>query len=288
MSSARRTSADPAKSLRRAVARLNAKRRVLRGRARRLRWDLRVAIRRALGVAPPDPLGKVMFAFARARPGAFVVQIGAHDATQLDPIRRYITTRGWRGILVEPIPDVFERLKQTYAGTPGLVFENVAIAEMTGTMELHYIPTDHGLHQWYDALASFSRDVLLSHKELIPDIEDRVASMEVPTLTFNDLCERHGVQQVDVVQIDTEGYDLEVLKLIDLGRYRPAIVQFEELHLDADARQEARSLLARHGYESAGNEMDCLALAPRLLHAKESRVLATWKAAVAELKAKRS
>ena len=44
-----------------------------------------------------------------------------------------------------------------------------------------------------------------------------------------------------VVQIDTEGYDLEVLRLIDLARWQPSLVMYEHMHLDDEGRAAARS-----------------------------------------------
>jgi FkbM family methyltransferase len=251
----------------------------VRKKARAYWWVTRVKLYRALDLAPPDPLGKLIYRFGRVRPGAFVVQIGAHDGSSLDPIQRYIRTREWRGILVEPQPALFSRLQQTYAGVEGLIFENVAIAPEEGTIELHYVaPTeDRGLPEWYDALASTSKDVLLSHKRLIPDIEERVRTMQVPSVPFGTLCERNGVEHIDFVQVDTEGFDFEILKLVDFARYRPALVQFEELHMDDETRREVRAYLASHGYEAIGNGMDCLCLNPAELGPREQRMLRAWR-----------
>ena len=236
-------------------------------------------LREALHVPPDEPLAKMIFLYSRAHAGAFVVQIGAHDSSQLDPLRPYILKRGWRGILVEPMPEVFQRLRANYAGVDGLRFENVAIAPGNGTMEIHYVPqtTDEGLPPWYDALASFNRDVLLKHKEFIPDIEDRIATTEVPSLTFDSLCAKHDVASIDVIQIDTEGYDFEIIKLIDLDRFRPALVQFEELHMDDQTRRACIEHLERAGFEALGNSMDCLCVHPERLRARSSRLLRAWR-----------
>ena len=84
--------------------------------------------------------------------------------------------------------------------------------------------------------------------------------MDVPCVTFETLCTRNGIDHVDVVQIDTEGYDREILELIDLDRYGTALVMFEHLHLDRDARDACRDLLARHGFEQVSDGMDTIAV----------------------------
>lgn len=232
------------------------------------------AVERAIGaVAPPlrdrlprrppaRPIGKVIFTFARHHPDAFFVQVGAHDGTQLDPLQDEITHRRWHGIMVEPVPYVFERLRASYGDDPRLILENVAIADVDGEREFHHLrqaDTDDGeVWKWYDALGSFRREVVLSHRELIPDIEDRIVTTNVPCLTFDSLCGRHGVTSIDVIQTDTEGYDYEVLRRIDLDRYRPKLVMFENLHLDAATRQASLELLEAHGYEHTSDGMDTL------------------------------
>jgi FkbM family methyltransferase len=246
---------------------------------RRSAYVANVAVRRKLGLSAPGHVAQVMHEFARGHPGAFVVQIGAHDASQLDPIRRYIVEKGWRGLLVEPIPEVFERLKANYAGIEGLEFENAAIAPQDGTMPLHYLPqtSEDGLPKWYDALASFRKDVLLTHKRFIPDIEERIRTMDVPSLTFESLCAKHGVRDVDVIQIDTEGYDFEIVKLVDLERFRPALIQVEELHFDDGTTRAFDAYVGAHGYETIGNGMDRIALSVDRLGSQDDRVRSLWR-----------
>jgi hypothetical protein len=59
----------------------------------------------------------------------FFIQIGAYDGRKGDPIYELVRVNRCSGILVEPQPDIFERLKQNYAGFSGLAFEQAAIVE---------------------------------------------------------------------------------------------------------------------------------------------------------------
>ena len=42
-----------------------------------------------------------------------------------------------------------------------------------------------------------------------------------------DLVERHHVSRIDLLQCDVEGYDFDIIKLVDFQKIRPAIIQFE-------------------------------------------------------------
>jgi FkbM family methyltransferase len=219
------------------------------------------AARRRLPRRPPErPIGQVIFEFARHKQHAFVVQVGVHDGTAIDPLRDELLRRPWRGILLEPVPYVFERLRANYGRYDRLILENAAIADEDGTRDFHHLPQteDPSLWKWYDALGSFRREVVLGHKRLIPDIEDRIVTTAVPCLTFDSLTKKHGVEHIDIVQIDTEGYDLEVLRLIDLVRWQPELVMYEHVHLGDDGRAAARSLLDESGYLRMADDMDTL------------------------------
>lgn len=218
---------------------------------------------------PERPLEQVVFALAQALPDATFVQVGAHDGTQLDPLREAILGSRWTGVMVEPVPYVFERLALRYGDHPRLTLENVAIADVDGRLPFHLLRQadhdDEDVWRWYDALGSFRREVVLSHAHLVPDIEERIETIEVPCVTFDTLCARNGLDHVDVVQIDTEGYDRQVLELIDVPRLRPCLVLYEHLHLDAASRDAAEDLLTGHGFRLASDGMDTLAVDDRAL-----------------------
>jgi FkbM family methyltransferase len=217
---------------------------------------------------PERPLERVVFEFARAVPQAAFVQVGAHDGTQLDPLREAVLGTRWHGIMVEPVPYVFERLAARYRSNPRVILENVAVADEDGTRELHFLAqagAGDDVWKWYDALGSFKREVVLSHGGLVGDIESRLVSVEVPCVTFETLCDRNGLDRVDLVQIDTEGYDREILGLIDFGRLGVDVVIFEHLHLDAAARASCRELLAPFSFEQVSDGMDTIAVSPRAL-----------------------
>ena len=154
-------------------------------------------------------------------------------------------------------------MEARYPSNQRVIVENVAVDAADGVREFHFLAeasADDDVWRWYDALGSFRRDVVLSHAELVPDIRGRLVSMEVPCVTFETLCTRNGIDHVDVVQIDTEGYDREILELIDLERYGTQLVVFEHLHLDQEARDACRDRLTRHGFELVSDGMDTIAV----------------------------
>ena len=209
---------------------------------------------------------RLLRAFADAHPDAFFIEIGANDGSAHDHLRPFIRGGRWRGIMVEPVPYVFARLQANYGDLDRLALANVAISDADGRMPFWHLEEADDraqLPDWYDELGSFSRDVILGHGDQIPDIEQRLRRTEVPTMTFDTLCQTHGVETVDLVLVDTEGHDWEIVRRIDLERYSPRLIVYEHYHLADSDRAAARDHLAAHGYEILEEHFDTFALDTR-------------------------
>jgi hypothetical protein len=119
-----------------------------------------------------------------------------------------------------------------------------------------------GLPQWYDGIGSFSREAVLDHRRVIPDIEARLVETEVSCLTFDSLCAKHGLSHIDLLLVDTEGYDYRVLQHIDLARHRPALVIYEHYHLSDQDQTRLEQEMRGAGYELMSEGFDTWCLRP--------------------------
>lgn len=208
---------------------------------------------------------RLLRAFAQAFPEATFIEIGANDGKQLDHLRSLVTNREWRGVMVEPLPYVFDRLRENHVGFERVALENAAVATFDGFATIHHLaqeadPAIANLPPWYDAIGSFSREHVLAHKVAIPDIESRLVETVVPCLTFDSLCAKHKLERVDLLAIDTEGYDYEILRHIDLSRHRPVLIVYEHRHFGPADRAACQRLLqdARYDLMEEGHETWCL------------------------------
>jgi FkbM family methyltransferase len=206
--------------------------------------------------------------FAAAYPEASFVEIGANDGVQHDHLRPHVLANPWSGVMVEPVPYVFERLRRNYGELPGVSLENVAIADRDGRLPFfHLAEVREGerrdLPAWYDAIGSFSLETVRRNASAIPGGESRIVRVEVPCLTFESLCRRHGLDRLDLVAIDAEGYDAEILRQIDFERRRPRLILYEHYHLPAGQRDATREWLRSLGYEAMEEFLDTYCLDPR-------------------------
>ncbi len=189
------------------------------------------------------------------------LQIGAYDGAANDLLHPFIRRGLLHGGFVEPQPGPCSQLQANYAGCDGLDFVQAAVAREAGEAKFYRVRGEVAdLVQGSRQMAGFSPDVLLKHYAgLLPDPQAAIETFTVPTVTCRELLERGGVAGPDVLQIDTEGFDYEVLKLWDFTAHRPALVNFEAIHLSRADRHAAYRLLLGHGYLLEEHGWDCVA-----------------------------
>lgn len=155
----------------------------------------------------------------------FFIQIGAHDGVSVDPVRNYITKYNWKGILVEPQPKIFARLAKACEGNANLKLENAAVGTKDGTASLYAFKEDSRLPYHATMLASFNRDALVHNGHAyVGEIEE----IKVPTISVRTLLEKHAVKHVNLLQIDTEGFDKEIIRFFIQSNCFPTIIHFED------------------------------------------------------------
>jgi FkbM family methyltransferase len=194
---------------------------------------------------------------ARKGGGMTFIEIGANDGVDFDPLRPYIERYGLRGLLVEPQPSVFERLKLNYTGVTTVSFENCAIGSEEGTLKLYYAKVDGEKQDFATTLASSKRAAIDSYAR---SVGGTVVELVVPCVTPRTLLAKHGFTQIDILQIDTEGMDFEILKAFDLKAVAPSIIHYESGQLPPVEQEKSYRYLSEQGYEVITQEGDTVAI----------------------------
>jgi FkbM family methyltransferase len=185
------------------------------------------------------------------------IQVGAYDGVSTDPLRRYIASCGWRGVMLEPQPRPAARLRQLYVGVDGIVVLEAAVDAERRRRSLYTVECDE-LPAWAGGMASFDRAHILKHDYLIPGIARKLRELEVDCVTFGDVIDRLPGDRLDILQIDAEGADGGLLALFPFERIMPAIVQWEIKNMNRAQQEATLDLLCGHGYlvaRSGGEDM---------------------------------
>lgn len=241
--------------------------RIARGAIRRLGYDVhRIPAEEVPKGAPEEATaytGIEVFPLAmidlihRRKGDVFFIQAGAHDGLTYDPMRPFIDEYHLPGILIEPQPKIFAKLVENYRGAKNLIFENVAVAHQDGEVSLYTFAEGSALPEHATQLASFRRDALVHNGH---SYEGEVVETRVAAITLSSLLEKHNVERVDILQLDTEGFDFEIIKMIDFTRIKPSIISFESAFLSVPEQQACTRLLSSHGYRLATFHVDTVAV----------------------------
>ncbi|MFG0288056.1 MAG: FkbM family methyltransferase [Rhodopirellula sp. JB044] len=178
------------------------------------------------------------------------LQIGAFDGNQNDDLKHVLNRFPVKGILVEPQPNVYQRLQALHGDNHDLTLVNAAIDKVCGVRPFYML--DGGDLE----CASFDRNHLIKH-----GVDPKqIYSQEVPCKTVHQVLEDAGLDSVDLLQIDAEGYDYEIIKTINFERLTPAMLRFEYRHLSSADIDECLEMLSRYGYRFIVEELDLIAI----------------------------
>lgn len=109
---------------------------------------------------------------------------------------------------------------------------------------------------WTAGIGSMDREHLL---KLGIDTQDVLAT-EVPCRSLMSLVAEHGFEQLDYLQVDTEGFDDEILQQIDFNVLLPQMIKFEVLHLKPARKSHLLQLLRKAGYRLLDDRRDMIAV----------------------------
>jgi FkbM family methyltransferase len=209
----------------------------------------------------PQTLAHKLDQLSKGKKPFYFFQIGGNDGFANDPIFKFIKRDSWKGIIVEPQKDVFEkRLKRTYRFERNVILENVAIAKENGSRKLYKIAISNS--RWATGLSTFDKEVLEKQIETervktkakkervtLPNTpENWITHEDVECTTIDNLLSKYKFSTLDLLQIDTEGFDFEIIKMIDFNKMKPSIICFEHTHMNEESIQECDELLSKHAY----------------------------------------
>jgi FkbM family methyltransferase len=142
-------------------------------------------------------------------PPGVMIDVGAHFGSALDSF----AVSGWRVIAFEPDSKNRQKLARAYGD-----FNNVTI-------------DDHGVSDKVQSQVPFYRSSQSSGISGLAAFDpSHRASGEIRTTTLREVTRQYSLERVDFLKIDTEGFDLFVLKgLPDSLMPRVIVCEFEDL-----------------------------------------------------------
>ncbi len=191
----------------------------------------------------------------------FVVQIGAHSGDGSHDIKQQLQVTNAKALLIEPQPDVFQQLSSNYEGIDSVTLANVALSRKSESRQMFRISDlAHQYHKrgktFGTSIASFDPEhpwqyFLRNATDAGKAIERSkiIETVNVECLTFADSAKRYDISHIDILAVDTEGFDFEVLKMVFESGFRPDLLKYEHKHLcSADEIRQSWKYLIDEGY----------------------------------------
>jgi FkbM family methyltransferase len=167
----------------------------------------------------------------------FYVDVGANDPDK-SSVTKYFYLAGWRGINIEPIPELVQMLNKS---RPEDTNKGVAISDKPGELTLYKGVKAVGL-------STLSPKIAASHRAKGFEF----TKIRIPVTTLNAVLDEHAKDRPEItfLNVDVEGFEKQVLSSIDLTRYHPRVIMAEATAplTEVATHQAWESILIKNGY----------------------------------------
>jgi len=139
-------------------------------------------------------------------PGSVMIDVGAHFGGSAE----WFANQGWKIFAFEPDSENRQILESRFQDFDQVQIDQRAVSDRTENGVPFYVSEES---TGISGLSPFSA----GHKE--------VGAVAVTSLS--DVCQEQGIDHVDFLKIDTEGYDLMVLKGFPWNKMKPRVIECE-------------------------------------------------------------
>ena len=154
---------------------------------------------------------------------------------------------------VEPIPELAEELRRNVAHVPNATVIVAAVLDMHLTprkVPMYCLDPQQASeftvhHFWANQICSFDKGHVLKH---FPGA--KTVTVNVDGFNVADLLQHFSINDVQVLLVDTEGFDYHVLQQLpfDDPSFKPLLIAYEYKHLSQTHQRNAKKLLHHRGY----------------------------------------
>lgn len=162
----------------------------------------------------------------------FFIEAGANDGISQSNTYYLENLKGWRGILIEPIPQLYQHCLRERPKAQVLNYALVSANYPESTVEMNYahlMSTVSGAMGWENKHLENARKYY--------NIESY--QVKVPAKNLTDILDEFKVEVIHFLSLDVEGYELNVLQGLDFKKHLPEWMLIECLSESSKEEIEA-------------------------------------------------
>jgi FkbM family methyltransferase len=208
------------------------------------------------------PSQKVLEYYFNSNPEGNLLKIGSFDGITNDPLYNlFIKNENWKGDFIEPVSFLFERLEKNLSNIAHRVrLHKCAIGERDEIKKIYFIRSDKSMPGWIEQTSSLNLNMLTRLEATYPGIKNKIESEETNTYSFDSFLRKNQIKDIDLLHIDTEGYDSIILNSIDFEVWNIPLIMFEHVHMNRFAYRRILKVLSDLNYRLSYWEYDTIAI----------------------------
>ena len=186
--------------------------------------------------------------------GAELVVIGAYNGSKIEKLVR--STAG-KIILVEPVKNLFFKLKERFQDLNNITYCNYGVSSTTGIKDFYRFNSESivngeslirklekqslELASFADELGSLREEHIKSHYKVYNVNPDEFnIKEEIQFFSFEEFIYKNQILNINSLQIDTEGHDYDIINSIPFDEIKINELIFEWKHLDGFFKAEKK------------------------------------------------
>jgi len=138
-----------------------------------------------------------------------IFDIGANQGQSIERFKKIFANS--KIYAFEPIKFEYQKLKKKYQNDPNVILNNCAVGEKAGN-EKFYVTVKTG-NSSFNKVKSGTDWIKVRSKQYNTTVENYIQSTEdVKIITLDDYCFQNNIKNIDLIKIDTQGYEDKVLE----------------------------------------------------------------------------
>ena len=202
-------------------------------------------------------LEKIISSLVEKRIVTSLIQVGANDGMSHDHLHNIIKKFRLESLLLEPIKKYFLDLQSNYSNYDNVKFENSALSTNNEILFLYKVNPEYfnKYGTLSNGISSFYKEHLLKHGIK----EKHIVQEKVNQIGFEDLLKKYNISKLDLLLVDTEGYDCHIVNdFFKIKKIRPIII-FEWSHIKNIEFENTLNIIIKNNYSffPVGDDLCC-------------------------------